>query len=61
MTDREYRQAAKDQYGEEGSIEIDDDADVSRNNDPESKGAYVAAWVWVEEPEAGAPLVDGTP
>jgi hypothetical protein len=39
-----YRQMAQALYGKDGEIEIDDNADVSRGNDP---GAYVQAWVWV--------------
>jgi hypothetical protein len=44
MTDEQYRDKAREQYGREGSIEIDVDAPVSRGSDP---GAYVQAWVWV--------------
>jgi hypothetical protein len=39
------RAAAKQQYGEQGSIEIDSDAVVSISEDG---GAYVQAWVWVQ-------------
>lgn len=42
-TDSEYVGAAKMMYGDEGSIEVDDDAPVSRCE----KGAYVQAWVFV--------------
>jgi hypothetical protein len=44
--DKLYIEAARDQYGEEGACEIDDNAVVSHGSDP---GAYVQAWVWVEE------------
>ena len=45
-----YREAAIDQYGNEGEVEIDDDAIVSLGDDD---GAYVEAWVWVNKEEAG--------
>ena len=41
--------AAKEQYGDEGRIEVDDGAVVSRGKGAD--GAYVAAWVWVEDSE----------
>lgn len=47
MTNNEYIEEARKQYQSEGSIEIDDGAKVSRGGDT---GAYVAAWVWVEDP-----------
>ncbi len=43
--DAAYREAAGEKYAEEGRIEIDSDAVVSHGED---KGAYVAAWVWVD-------------
>jgi hypothetical protein len=42
---REYRRRAKKMY-KEGELEIDDDAVVSKGDDA---GAYVQAWVWVED------------
>jgi hypothetical protein len=39
---------AREQYVHEGEVEIDDDPVVSRGDD---NGAYVMAWVWVENPE----------
>ncbi len=39
-----YVSQAKAQYEQEGEIEIDSNAIVSRGDDP---GAYVQAWVWV--------------
>jgi hypothetical protein len=52
MSDEEYREAAKKTYAEEGRIEIDADAKISHNNN--NGGAYVAAWVWVEDDKEGA-------
>jgi hypothetical protein len=45
MTDEQYRVKAKEEYGEDGSIEFDEDAVVS----PSEEGAYVQAWVWVSK------------
>jgi ATP-dependent protease HslVU (ClpYQ) peptidase subunit len=42
---RAYRRRAKKLY-KEGELEIDDDAVVSHGDD---HGAYVMAWVWVED------------
>jgi hypothetical protein len=42
----QYRGLAKDQYEDEGTLEIDDNAIVSRCDD--GAGAYVQAWVWVQ-------------
>jgi hypothetical protein len=39
-----YIRRAKEQYEEEGSVEIDDNALLSVGMD---KGVYVQAWVWV--------------
>lgn len=41
-----YRLAARNTYGRDGGVEIDDTALVRLGNDP---GAYVQAWVWVSE------------
>lgn len=38
--------AAKDQWHKDGECEIDDDAVVSTSKE----GAYVQAWVWVDNP-----------
>lgn len=46
ITDDQYWKQAKKQYEQEGSIEIDDLAEVSRGED---SGAYVQAWVWVSD------------
>ena len=49
-TDREYIRDAKAMYQSDGDIEIDDDAEVSRNKDSSSShGAYVQAWVWISD------------
>jgi len=53
-TDRQYRQAAHRLYVEEGSVEVDDFASVSRF--AEGLGAYVQAWVWVDSEEAEGEL-----
>lgn len=39
-----YREAASEMYENDGSIEIDGSANISRGDDD---GAYVQAWVWV--------------
>lgn len=51
-TDDETRRRAIVQYQDEGTLEIDHNASVSRalSND----GAYVQAWVWVADPEPTA-------
>jgi len=47
-TDAEYIKSAKRLHESEGEVEIDSNAKVSRGDDP---GAYVAAWVWVDDYE----------
>lgn len=48
------RQYARDQYCEEGSIEIDDIAQISDSSSAGGdEGAYVQAWVWVSFADAG--------
>lgn len=49
-TDAATRQRAKDLHAQEGDVEIDDNAVVSRGNDD---GAYVQAWVWVPDESEG--------
>jgi len=44
--------AAQTKYNDEGHIEIDDKAPVSRTSDNNEEGAYVQAWVWVYDHEA---------
>jgi len=43
-----YRARAKQFYHEEGEIEVDHNALVSRGD---GHGAYVEAWVWVPDDE----------
>ena len=50
-TDEQYRESAAEQYGYEGSIEIDSNAVVSRADEPDADGAYVQAWVWIADYE----------
>jgi hypothetical protein len=45
VSDEAIRTSAIEQWAEDGQVEIDADAVVSRSEDG---GAYVAAWVWVE-------------
>jgi hypothetical protein len=44
-----YREAAREQC-RDGELEVDDGAVVSFGGDP---GAYVAAWIWVSDEDAG--------
>jgi hypothetical protein len=49
-TDQEIRTLARELYGHEGEIEIDDTATVSLSEDHGTdgpQGAYVQAWVYV--------------
>lgn len=46
-----YREQAREQYHDEGVIEVDLEAEVSLNEDGDH-GAYVQAWVWVADPDA---------
>ena len=48
ITIAEYVQAAKNKHEHEGEVEIDDGARISRSSDG---GAYVQAWVWVDDDE----------
>jgi len=45
-----YRACAKDIHVHEGTLEIDSNAMVSQSDDG---GAYVQAWVWVYDDQAG--------
>ncbi len=47
-SDRWFRARAKEMYQQEGEIEVDNDALISRGDD---EGAYVEAWVWVPSRE----------
>lgn len=52
LTDKQFRSAASNKYGEEGYCEIDEDAKISRNTEPDGdEGAYVQAWLWVANEE----------
>lgn len=44
-----FRAVAKEKHHDEGSIEIDDAAIVSRGDDD---GCYVQAWIWVSDDDA---------
>ena len=46
ITDEQYRHEARGLYLDEGTIEIDSNAKISRGDD---NGAYVEAWVWVSD------------
>jgi hypothetical protein len=46
-TDEEYRKLAKRLFHDEGVIEIDDNARIAKGAEC---GAYVEAWVWVDNP-----------
>ena len=59
-TDMETIRRAREQYHDEGRIEVDLNAVhavsrgsrmVSRAEDNEERGAYVQAWAWVPDPE----------
>jgi hypothetical protein len=41
--------AAQRIYNQDGEIEIDDNAPISRAKGNPEKGAYVQAWVWVSD------------
>ena len=44
--------AAQCFIAQEGIVEIEDNAKVSRARKNQDKGAYVEAWVWVDDDEA---------
>ena len=50
MSEAAYRAAARKRYHNEGTCEIDENAVVSVSDD---EGAYVQAWVWVDDTDAG--------
>lgn len=51
ITDEQYRQLAIDEHVDEGTIEIDSNARVSRSETQDGElGAYVEAWVFVHRP-----------
>ena len=45
-TNKQMIVAARRLHQDDGEVEVDEGAMVSRGNDP---GAYVAAWVWVDD------------
>ena len=47
-----YRAAAKEKH-REGELEIDDKATVGTSDFPGEDGAYVQAWLWVTDEDAG--------
>ena len=49
ITNDQYIQAAKNKHEHEGEVEIDEPTVISRSSDG---GAYVQAWVWVDDDEA---------
>jgi hypothetical protein len=55
-SDKQYSDAAIHFHQEDGTLEIDVGAEVSRSDfdDPEDDphGAYVKAWVWITDYEA---------
>ena len=48
QSDAWYIRRAWEQYHHDGAVEIDNNATVSRGEDHR---AYVAAWVWVDDPK----------
>lgn len=50
---QKYVRAARDKHHRDGEIEVDEDACISKGDDP---GAYVQAWVWVYAEDAGVKL-----
>ncbi len=50
-SDKQMIAAAKRAHHDEGTLEIDPDAKVSRADDNDCKGAYVQAWIWVADTE----------
>jgi hypothetical protein len=45
----ELIEKARSQYGSD-DVEVDDDANMCRGDDP---GTWVAAWVWIRDSEEG--------
>jgi hypothetical protein len=52
LLDNAYRAAAIRVHYDEGTLEVDDEAPVSRDGEDDI-GAYVQAWVWIGNDEAG--------
>lgn len=51
LGDSWYRMQAKQQFHNEGLVEIDENAPVSQADGNSEKGAYVQAWIWISDPE----------
>lgn len=51
-TNQQMIAAARQLHQEDGHLEIDDNAVVSRSEDNEAEGAYVQAWLWIDDEEA---------
>ena len=45
-----YREQARKRFQDEGYFEIDDSAPISQAEGNPDRGAYVQAWVWIEDP-----------
>ena len=58
-TDEEVVKYASKKHNEEGTVEIDAKAVVSRADDNSSGGAYVQAWVWVADEDVREHLAQG--
>lgn len=52
--DKKARKIAIAQHYQEGTLEIDDNAKVSRAEGNEDKGTYVEAWIWIPDQKGGA-------
>ncbi len=48
-SDKKMIEAAKAIYQDNRAVEVDDNAKVSRDDANPDHGAYVAAWVWVDD------------
>ena len=54
IEDETYVSAARRIHQDDGALEVDKDAKVSRAEGNPDKGAYVAAWVWVYDEDVVA-------
>ena len=53
LTDKNYRDAVRHEYGNDGEIEIDAAAEVAAAHDSAGEpGAWVQAWIWMSERDA---------
>lgn len=53
-TDEQMVEYAQRVIAQDGQLEIDVSAEVSRDEDNPDRGAYVAAWVWVADEDCQA-------